>query len=212
MKLALVFCFLIILGSSATAVYAQTPIDPGSIIPDAKVHNATPDGCNPPFEICFQYTGPTLHKEGNGSVLHLFFKASPDPTEFNPLTTSFQCDVTGTSAQAAAAAGLKGVGSNDPMTCKMVLRDPPGKDDFLGMKLNVPGAFHDETFGESVSGGVVSFGSTGGLTCISGCNPDGSWTVDPTPEPSSSVLFMTGLLLFSLGGFARKRLGANFSA
>jgi hypothetical protein len=34
-------------------------------------------------------------------------------------------------------------------------------------------------------------------------------TIDFSPEPSTSVLFLSGLLLLSLGGFARKRFGAT---
>jgi hypothetical protein len=35
-------------------------------------------------------------------------------------------------------------------------------------------------------------------------------TVDPTPEPSTALLYTSGLLLIFLVGFSRKRLGASF--
>lgn len=198
-------CLLLALGISAIAAHAQTSIDPSSV-PDANVHMSTPDACSPPYEICFEYTGPTL--PGN-AVLTVFFPASPFPTGFNPATTSYQCSATGTSAEAAAAQGLSGVGSSLPISCLIVATDPPGEGDLWGMFLFIPGAFTGETFAASVTGGLVSFASTGGLSCISGCAADGSWTVDPTPEPGTFVLYMTGLLLFLIAGFAKKRFGAN---
>jgi len=212
MKLARVFCFLIIFGSSAIAAHAQTPIDSGSIN-DPRPSTKTPDGCSPPYCVNFTYTGPTLFPI---VTLPVFFSASPFPTTFDPLTTSYTCGASGTSAQAAAAAGLPSyIGSNVPITCLMSIVDiSPTDADFLGMWLFVPGAFNGETFDMSVMGGTIGFVLPAGTSCVpaSECTTvDGvtSFSIDPVPEPHSSVLFMTGLLLFSLGSFARKRFGAS---
>jgi hypothetical protein len=186
-SLVRVVCFLIAFGGLAIAACAQTPIDPSSV-PDALVHMSTPDGCNPPYEICFEYTGPTLP---SWAVLPVFFSADPEPTVFDPTTTSYQCDTIG------------------PLYCYMMVTDPPETADFWGMFLFIPGAFDGETFGMTVTGGPVSFGSSGGLPCIAGCVTGEPFTVDPTPEPSTALLYMSGLLLFLLGGFAKKRLGAH---
>jgi hypothetical protein len=59
----------------------------------------------------------------------------------------------------------------------------------------------------SSMGGPVILDLPEGFTCPDGGCSDGQ--IDLTPEPRTSVLFVTGLLLFSLAGFARKRLGAK---
>jgi hypothetical protein len=58
----------------------------------------------------------------------------------------------------------------------------------------------------SAMGGPVVLDLPAGFTCSEGCSGD---DIELTPEPRTWVLFITGLLLFSLAGFARKRFGAK---
>jgi len=78
---------------------------------------------------------------------------------------------------------------------------PPGGDTTPTITLgsNTPGPI-------TLVGGTCDptlSGEAGGVAC----GPDG--TVDLAPEPSTGVLFMSGLLLLSLAGFARKRFGVG---
>jgi hypothetical protein len=207
-QLARVVCFLIAFGGLAIAARAQTPIDPSSV-PDAGMRLSTPDACDPPYEICFEYTGTTLPAMGMGSVLNVSFEASPDPTIFDPSTTSYMCSVSGSSAEAAIAQGMPGLGSPIPISCDVV--DPvfDGVGYFEELGLYIPGAFQGETVGMTVTGGSVSLTDlSSDLPCTS-CGGSPTFTVDPVPEPGTSLLYVSGLLLFSLVAFARKRFGAN---
>jgi hypothetical protein len=66
------------------------------------------------------------------------------------------------------------------------------------------------TFTLSADGAPVVLGLPAGFTCqtASQC-PDGE--IDLTPEPGTGILFMSGLLLVGLAGFARKSFGANLA-
>jgi hypothetical protein len=191
MKLARVLCFLIILGSSAIAAYAQTPIAPSSLNGDAHVHLNDPI-CSDPICVALVVTGTSTHH-----VDSLFFPAVEGGTYTPPLLCDtniegWECDV-------------KFNGDHD------------SDDTFLGF------SFHPrEDDGESLTGGLaldfssnipILLGQSNNTACVpaSACS---NGVLAPlfilTPEPSSSLLFTTGLLLFSLVGFVRKRLGANF--
>jgi hypothetical protein len=184
MKLARVFCLLIILGSSAIAAHAQTPIDLSSSNGDIHVVLNDPT-CVESLCVELMVTGtPTENIDA------LFF-----PVTGGTYTPPFLCDTNiATPMQwqclvetdgGALSGFLFFQPSNDGLT--------PGT--LLDLSSNIP----------------VMLGQSGNTVCVpAGACMGGE--LDPlatTPEPRSSVLFMTGLLLFSLGGFARKRLGAR---
>lgn len=190
MKLARVFCFLIILASSAIAAYAQTPIDPSSVINDPHVVLNSPDPACPLGDYCVDLTYSTTHT-GPVFVPVLTFLV-PDPPGELPVPPAYSCS------------------SNVFLLC---LTDYSG---FQGFK---PTEFNGFTllFGILYNGQTFILESTGPiqLELPSGfaCNPaslcpDGVVTF--SPEPGTALLFMTGLLLLSLVGFARKRFAANF--
>jgi hypothetical protein len=215
MKLARLFCFSMIFGSLAIAAHAQTPIS----ISDPGPRSVTPDGCAPGTCINFTYeAGPNTSTSECGTIDVLgvpvggcaFFIGVESPILITP-GTNYGCQVSGSAAAAGAPANPI---TEIPIFCSPDITDPNHNSYFNGVWLYVPGAFSGETFGESVFGNIPftfepisTWGCQEGETCF---NPDGTWTVDPTPEPTTALLFMTGLLLFSLGGFVRRRLGANF--
>jgi hypothetical protein len=188
MKLARVFWSLIILGSSAIAAYAQTPIAPGSLNGDAHVHLNDP--------ICVFTNCVALVVTGTEPVDSLFFPAIEGGTYTPPLL----CDT-----------NIEG--------WKCVVKfsgDHDADDTFLGFSFKA--LDDDESIAPKLqldfsSNIPILLGQSNNTACVpaSAC-PNG--VLAPlfilTPEPSSSVLFTTGLLLFALCGFVRKRLGANF--
>lgn len=88
MKLARLFCFLIILGSSAITAYAQTPLDPRVIVND-------PAGCTIPPGISYNGPGPLV--ESYSSPECFTYTGAPNLTtlilQFTgvPVATPFAC-------------------------------------------------------------------------------------------------------------------------
>jgi hypothetical protein len=187
MKLARVFCFLVIFGSSAVAAYAQTPIDPSSLNGDAHVHLNDPF-CSDPICVELVVTG-TVGQHINS----LFFPAVGGATYIPPLL----CDTNIPGWECEAKFGGPDHDSDDPFLGYSFERDD-------GHSL-MPGLLLD--FSSNIP---IALGQSGNTACVpvSACSNN---VLGPllAPEPRSSVLFMTGLLLFSLGGFARKRLRAD---
>ena len=182
MKLAWVFCFLIILGSSASVAHAQTPVDPDIII------HGSP--CVETYCVDLVYTGKTTCFGYLSCPFPFGIPPSGSPFLFalaDPITGITLADI---------AAGM--------FTCSA--QDLPGitLDDFKRVSSN------DYTFLGCYYYGLLTDGQ--GMTWNSNQNtpPAASPDLEVVPEPSSSVLFMSGLILFCLGGFARKRLGSNF--
>ena len=176
MKLARVFCFLVILGSSAVAASAQTDI------------HVTLNDPSCAFSFCVQ-----LMVTGPGTDIDALLFNVTGGTYAPP----FVCDTNIVTNDAAWTCTVKTSGG---VLSGFLFEQPsdglaPG--DFLALSSNIP----------------VQLGQSGNTVCVpvSAC-PGGELIplLTATPEPPSFVLFMTGLLLFSLGGFARKRLGANF--
>lgn len=208
MKWPRLCCFLIILGSSVIAAHAQTPVDPGPRI-------GTPDGCSPPYCFDFTYMGGansqtsqcgSITVPGLGSLAGCeFFAELQTPLLVTP-GTNYGCQASGS---AYLAGGPPGV-SQIPIFCAPVFNDPGGHNYFDGALYFVPGAFVGETFVGSVYGAPLgTFDGISTWSCQGGCGPGGTWDPLPAPEPRTWILFMSGLLLFSLGGFARKRLGTT---
>ena len=178
MKFARVFCFLVILGSSAIAAYAQTPIDPSSSNGDIHVVLNDPTCA---YTLCVE-----LIVTGEKNVDFLFF----------PVT---------------------GGTYPPPIVCSTDIADWTCNADIDHRQLmgfafyqDAPNGLSPGTLLDISSNGPVLLGQSGNTACVpaSACT-GGELGPLAAPEPRSYVLFMTGLLLFSLGGFARKRLGAN---
>jgi hypothetical protein len=214
MKWARLCCFLIILGSSAIAAHAQTPVDPSSAN-DAGPRVVTPDGCSPPY--CFNFTyegGANSLTSQCGSITVPVFGSVGGCVFFLELQTpilvtpgaNYGCQASGSAYSAGAPPGV----SEIPIFCTPVFNDPKGNNYFDGALYFVPGAFVGETFGGSVVGGSLgTFDAISTWSCQGGCGPGGTWDPLLAPEPGTSLLFMSGLLLFSLGPFARKRFGTT---
>jgi len=196
MKWTLFFLFLLVLlGSAVVPAHAQTPTDPSYIL------HGSP--CVEIFCLDLEYTGPT-------ACYNVATIIDPSGDCLNPtpppiLDTALGSQ--GTPFLFALATPITGIPIADLGLYNCSAVDLPGiaLDDF------------------SFSGGHATF---------YGCNYFGILSNDQTftwnssvtsplaanndivvvPEPNSFVLFMSGLVLFGLAGFARKRLGANFSA
>lgn len=188
MKLARVFCFLIILGSSAIAAHAQT---------DAIIHIDDPL-CTPgPTCVNLLYIGPTVTIPNVGPPPDLVFLLPvtnppgfvPDPAY--PDNINCGSDVFSTSTPVTDA------GATEFFACS-----------FSGGTLT-----NDMTYSISDVGATSQIPLSVDNTMWQ-CAPDTSCTqpdisIGFAPEPGTSLLFMTGILMFSLGGFARKRFGGT---
>jgi hypothetical protein len=102
-----------------------------------------------------------------------------------------------------------------PQTCSADEGNvPPGAGDnaFFGFTLTLlPGATNGQTFTLTVDGGPITLTLPGDI-CegdSTDCTPGGNVTVDPTPEPSTALLFLSGLALLSLVGVGKRYFGAN---
>lgn len=189
-KLTLVAGFLIVLGSSAITAHAQTPISA-----DALVRIDDPF-CTSPTATCVlvEYTGPTVIIE---PPTHYFVLPVSDPPGHVP----------------------------DPMSPDNI---NCGGDEFMTVATAITNGAATEFFGCLFSGGtlthdhVYSFTDDGATSNIPFTLSNTTWKCAPgdscsqedmsisfTPEPSTSVLFGSGLLLFFLGGSVRKRLGTT---
>ena len=182
------------------AAYAQTPIDPSSVIGDPRIILHTPDpACNPPSCVSLEYTGPS------STLGTFFFPVSSWPTGA-PIPPEYSCEVIDTQVPPPSS----------PPSC--VVDDLPGypltPTEFFGVTLSVPDITNGQTFSISVTGGSVGLllpsgpNASGPLECTPGCTPTGRIFLESTPEPGAALLYVTGLVL--LVGFARKCFGATF--
>jgi hypothetical protein len=207
MKLWRVLLMIALSGAFAFSSLADST-DPSSTdtsgsVADPVPHIASPDGCNPPYVVCFEYTGTS-------TVYSLFIPASPDPTPEPPLIP--YCTYTD---------------DGFPGLCLVDTKINDGTLEFEGITITSPCILipnppyidcfpitTDTTFDLSVAGtGPITFGAgddTNLCVLVNGvCNPDmTTMTADPVPEPGTGLLFVTGLLLVSLARFARKRFAA----
>jgi hypothetical protein len=178
MKLARLFCFLIIFGSSAIAAHAQTPVDPLLTIHGSPCLEVEGDAC-----VDLTYTGPTVLC----GLSECIETGSPHDVE-PPLEFLATSPVGGA------------------VTC---------------LALDLPGVLVPTYTGDIVTGCAYVGVMFGGTMFTAGANGPlnvtfpaavGDSTVEldpPVPEPGTGILFITGFLLLSLGGFARMRFGAS---
>ena len=197
-KLALVVGFLIVLGGSAVATHAQTPVDP-----TIALHYPDPAAC-PTGAYCVNLdfdntTGfpeyinelfPTVPPSGLPDTL------SPGP----PPSVTYSCDGSGGLFLFYAV-------TDPPFPVFPVLQTSAS---FLGCDfagIVPPG---ESTYTISSSGGpiVLELPPGSDFSCQAGQSCSGN-DIDLTPELGTGILFLSGLLIFSLGGFARKRFGVS---
>lgn len=188
-KLARVFCFLVILGSSAVAAYAQTPIDSSSVIGDPTVAARDPSCPTDAYCVPITYDGTKSHYYG--SIFDALTFLVPDPPGPLPNGSSYTCEtgVSGDIFKHCLVIALP--------TPLFPLTDPI---DFYGVLFWGGTLTPDEVVTLSSVGGPVEFDLP--------ANFKGPKIIDLSPEPGTALLYMTGLVV--LVGFVRKRFGANF--
>jgi len=201
MKIVRVLCVLVVLGTSAIAAHAQTPIDSNSVIPDPTINFHHPDPpCTLGVCVDFAYTGANSNTGG------LIFFGTVSPL---PIPPEYSCAYNG-----------------DPNACFVDLEysatNPPFPIDFLGVGFFVTtplcNGLDDCGAQTTFSINAVGIGNpfvltvpTDLLSCIAPACAGGTISLDPiptTPELGTALLYLTGLV--SLVGFARRRFGANF--
>jgi hypothetical protein len=184
MRIARLLCVLVVLGTSAIAVRAQT---------DALIRIDDPLCTVGPNCVILEYTGPTV-------------------TLPNPSDLFFVLPVTDPPGMVADPAPPANINCGGDVFSTAVPITNAGASEFFGCLF---------TGGTLTNDGLYSFSDVGATSNIPftvsntlwKCAPGDSCsqkdiTIDFTPEPSTALLFTTGLLLFSLSGFARKRYGA----
>lgn len=178
---ALVGIFAVVARADATA-----PIDPIA-------HFESPDpACGPPYCTDLTYTGPD---EPGPGFLDLFFTSVPATgVAANP--PAFSCDF---------------VEGGTPYTCST--EENLAGTLFFGFILLVPEPVDTgQTFSLTVTGNPITLSLPGNVCAQDSegnCTGATTVTVDPTPEPGTALLFMSGLGLLFLAGVAKRRFGAN---
>jgi hypothetical protein len=207
MKLTRLFFFLMILGGLAIAARAQTPLPAPSSGGAADPRIVVPDAC-PADAFCANLTagplGISIPECGNtivggdlllaaGLCQDLFFEVATGPISVPPVWTCSSDYTAGT---------------------------PP-----VGFLQSAPnGTIFPPTFsGCAFADGGIPAGTTISIAVegVGGVPPpyvtfvipagfeDAGSDITLSPEPGTSLLFMSGLLLISLGGIARKRFGTT---
>jgi hypothetical protein len=208
MKLTRLFFFLMVLASLAIAAHAQTPLsaptsggagDPRIVFPDACPADAACATLTPltstPIIVPDCTKKETLSEcLAIGLVIDVASPLSVGPS-FNSLWYCTQ-DAPPTFSEIAALGTINGIGG--PFAPQIP---------FLGSFST--GTFTGCEYWSGTISGPVGIAEVGGITPLiipEGFVGQGS---DIFPEPRTSLLFMSGLLLISLGGIARKRFGTT---
>jgi hypothetical protein len=178
-----------------------------------------PDPCSVTDVYCanLDYTGLGNECVGFGAQIYAFFNGIPCATDTggplvfptvpasglaDPGLSLYTCEPASTSSPPFWGAFAESGDVNYPFSFDTVAFS--GK--FFGCAFDGI-LFPGETFSVGSSGPITLDLPPGGpVGCTSGCGPDGQ--IDLFPEPSTWVLFVTGLLLLCVAGFARKRFGS----
>jgi PEP-CTERM motif len=185
MRLVRLLCVVVLVGFCAVVARADatTPVDPIA-------HFESPDpACVAPYCTEVTYLGSTT----SSTVVLFFSSVPPYPTGVPANPPAFSCDF---------------IDDGSPMPCSA---EEVGNT-FFGFDLTLlPGATYGQTFSLTVDGGPITL-TLPSDTCEGGstdCTPGGNVTVDPVPEPSTALLFMSGLALLFLAGVAKRYFGAR---
>jgi PEP-CTERM motif-containing protein len=184
MRVARVLCFLIIFGSSAIAAYAQTSVDP--LVKVEGVGDPACGGSGQP--VCFDGSGPLVETYGS------------------PVSFVYDC----------------GEGCTTPlysMTLEFIDVPPPPPTLFFECETNIwtdcsqgssgPTTVEFSFFDTPPDSGGPPCSAGGGTTCPGYMTPNEEATVtitplvSDTPEPSTIILFGTGLILLFVGSKRR---------
>jgi hypothetical protein len=185
MKLARVFCLLVIVGASAIAAFAQTPVDPT----DPHVVFNSPDQVCPVGSFCVDLTY-------NGPQENALIFGVPGPAgSFDPIPPAYTCE----SNVFADCVADTNQGDNQPAT------------EFFAFSLFDGSVSSGETFSLTSTGGPIQLTLPSGFTCNPGstCSTiNGVLVADLTPEPATAILFVSGLILV-LGIASRRFRGTQ---
>jgi hypothetical protein len=188
MRAARVLFVVALVGMFAVAARAQVS---NSDFPDPHPKFVSPDpACDPPYCTDLTYTGPTT-----SSPVQLFFSSVPPfPTGVPENPPAFGCTFI------------------DDSVSEPCVTDDNGTT-FFGFTLFLPGATNGQTFSLTVTGDPITLALPPIDVCvgdsIANCSDASQVTVDPTPEPTTALLFLSGIVLLSLAGFAKKRFAAD---
>jgi hypothetical protein len=204
MKLTRLFFLLMILGSLAIAAHAQTPLpppssggagDPRIVFPDACPTNAscaTLTTGDMPVDVPDCTSSDTLSQcLAIGLVIDVASPISVGPS-FNSLWFCTQ-DAPPTFSEVAALGTITTFGIGGPFAPQF----PGLTGTFTGCE------YWSGDIAANTSVGIAEVGGVAPLVIPEGFVGAGDLVF--TPEPGTSLLFMSGLLLISLGGIARKR-------
>jgi len=195
MKLTRMFCFLIILGASAVAAYAQTPVDP-----IARINGIGDPECDGITILCITDYMPNAIATNDGTAV-LSVVYSPD------LDIEFSFDDPAHDIHSPAILG----------ELFLQYTDVPALTSFE-CESNIWAHCAQTDLG----GGVTQFALTGSGLCVDdatlytcpgfmsaqeGATATNTPIVSPVPEPGSMALFGTGLILLFVG--TRRRIQAR---
>jgi hypothetical protein len=211
MKIARVLCFLVALGISAIATYAQTPLPALTSAGAGDPKLVFPDAC-PTGAICSTITTttavdiPDCTKKDTLSeclAIGLVFPLA-SPISVGPrLSSLWYCtqDMPDTFDEAAALGTTYILGFE--ISSHFAPQFPGETGTFTGCEYWSGDLSAHTTYGVADVGGTAPF-----------LIPEGHGIEDAgdpafTPEPGTSLLYVSGLLLISLGDIARKRFGTT---
>jgi hypothetical protein len=188
MRLARVLCLVTLVGFCAVVARGDaTAPDPHAVLNSDPCPVLADSVC-----IAVNYTGPSYFV----TILDpLLFLVPGGPVPANPPAYTCSTDL-GPFAQCAPI--------------ENIFHFPPPPNEFFGFAF---WGFYltDTTYDVAVAGGPISLDLPDDFTCdpsTPGCS-DGGDGITLTPEPGTGVLFVSGLILLGLAGFARKRFGAR---
>lgn len=213
MKLARLFCCLIIFGSSAIAANAQTPVDPKTIISEPMKSGGDPPcgGVGQPICITVNNSSHPLVEPYSPTFAADFEYCPPDssnctvsPTPKTPLLTQFFLEFTNVPAGTQFGCQTNvwvdcGI-STVPGTLNPVTNTETWEFDLAGGYMASPPT--NCNFNDGIGGKCPGFLAPGAALIITNIP-----LISETPEPDSIILFGTGLIAFFVA--AKRRFHAQ---